>query len=167
MWEELRYLFEIDDGSLPDIYIEAVTGDEIVSLYKQVMSRASMYGNPEVWSIEESCDILLKQISDPAASVIQGKIELFRHGLVGLESGGVRLPDLTICVEPNVLSFDYRMGECWGPKELEALFEFLWDLVQDLPHAKVFHAEEGAYEKPSEVFSRVWEQYKKNREAKA
>jgi hypothetical protein len=163
IWEELNHLFAVDDGSIPDIYVEPLTSDEVVNLYKKVMSRAHVYDDPTVWSREESRDVPLKQLSRPAELVVRGKIESFRHGLVGLESNGVQLPDLTICVEPNGISFDYKMGKRWGPKEVESLFEFLWDLVQDLPNAKVFHADEGMYEKPTEVFSRVWEQYGNNR----
>ncbi len=96
IWSELRSLFEVDDGSLPDIFIESLTKEEVVSLYHKVMLQARIYHNPIAWSIEESLEVPLKELNDPASLVVQGKIESFRHGLDQLKIDGVKLPALTI-----------------------------------------------------------------------
>ncbi len=160
IWEEVRSLFEVDDGSLPDIFIESLTAEEVVSLYNKVMSHASIYDDPAVWSIEESREMLLKELDDPASLVVQGKTEPFRHGLNQLKFDGVALPELTICVEPTTVSFDYRKGINWGRYEVEALLKFLWDLVHDLPNARVIRADEGSSQNPSVEFSRAWNAYR-------
>jgi hypothetical protein len=90
-------------------------GRKIASLFSITKN---IFDDPAAWSIEEGREVPLKELDDPASLVVQGKTEPFRHGLDQLKIDGVKLPVLTICVEPDSLSFDYRMGSDWGRYEV-------------------------------------------------
>lgn|GEM_PF-680203 len=160
LWIQLHRLFESDDGSLPGIYIESLAGSQVVELYGKAMAQAGILNEPTLLSKGAFSDAPARLLPPPANLVVEGKAEPFRYGLTNLKIGTITLPDLTIHVKSNAVSFDYRMGTQWGPLEVEALFAFLWNLVRDIPNAEVFHAEEGLYQNPTEVFSRAWQRYR-------
>lgn len=159
IWNQLHDLFDTDDGSLPDIFIESLTGEQVVEVYRRTMIPAKLYGEPKAWNKETQEDIPLHSLDNPAEAVVKGQIESFRHVLEDLKINNVLLPELTVCVDDTAVSFDYRAGDDWGPKEVEQLLAFLWYLVGDMPQARVFHAFEGGSDRPTEIFSRVWKDY--------
>lgn len=163
IWNQLHDLFDTDDGSLPDIFIESLTGKQVIEVYRRTMIPAKLYGDPKAWNKETQEEIPLHSLDNPAEAVVNGKIESFRHVLEDLKINNVLLPELTVCVDAASVSFDYRAGDDWGPKEVEQLLAFLWYLVGDMPQAQVFHAFEGCSDRPTEVFSRVWKDYTSTR----
>lgn len=163
IWNQLHNLFDTADGSLPDIFIEPLSGAQVVEIYRKTMIPAKLHGEPKVWDKKTQADRPLRSLDDPARAVVQGEIESFRHILEDLKINNVLLPELTVCVEPDSVSFDYSPGDSWGPNEVEQLLAFLWYLVGDIPDVKVFHAEEGCHNNPSEVFTRVWLEYTSTR----
>ncbi|MGN6260556.1 MAG: hypothetical protein ACTHNO_07475 [Ralstonia sp.] len=99
---------------------------------------------PTAWHIKDQRDIAITSVPAPARAFINGDIELFRHGLVGLAIAGVELPYLTICVESNdCVSFDCRKGPEWTEHTLNALLEMLARIHALAPNAVITLAEEG------------------------
>lgn len=159
IWNKLHHLFEKDDGSLPDIFVENITPDEIVTVYSWVLSLTKPYGEPCLWSLEENRDIKITDISNPALYYIQGKSESFRHGLEEFYFNGVKIPQLTIYIGESGIDFDYRMGKEWNKIKLISLFEFLHEIRKIAPKSKIFQALEGGYETPNNEFSIVLEEF--------
>ncbi len=147
LWENIRHLFEIDDGSLPDVFVENMTNEQIVNVYNWVVSKSGIYGEPTLWSIKEERDIPIKEVKNPAQKFVNKEVETFRHELKNLVLNGIKMPTLTICVETEGVSFDYRKGKEWGPKEVNALFDFLILITRMAPDSKITQAEEGSYNK--------------------
>ncbi len=159
VWARLRHLFNGDDGSLPDIFVEGVSPEESVKIYSWVVSLAKPYGEPYLWSLAEEKEIRISEIPNPALYYIQGKSESFRHGLEVFSFSGCRIPQLSIGINESGLEFDYRMGREWGKNELEALLDFLCCIKKMAPSAKITQADEGSYEYPNAEFSYVFEEY--------
>lgn len=159
IWDKLHHLFDEDNGSLPDIFVEGVSPEELVEIYSWVLLLTKPYGDPCLWSLEEERDIRIADIPNPALYYIKGKADSFRHGLEEFSFNGVNIPQLTICVGDSCVEFDYRMGEEWGAKELMALFEFLYRIKCIAPDAKITQADEGDYHNPNKEFSNVFEAY--------
>jgi len=160
-WNRIWPLFENDDGSLPDIFIEGLTDEQTVQIYNWVLDRSSIYGEPTLWSIVEEKDIPVREIENPAQMFIDRKVEPFRHGLDNLVIEKVELPGLSICVEAGGVSFDYRMGADWTKSCVEALFKFLSMLKSIGPNARVFQADEGGHESPNSLFEEAFQEYMK------
>ncbi len=156
-WSLVRHLFEEDDGSLPDIFVEQLSRAETVAVYEWVMSRCALFDAPTAWHIVENRDVLVSSIPRPAQAFVDGVLEMFRHGLVGLSFDGIELPSLTICVESGGVSFDYRKGTEWNERTVEALFSFLAAIKRIAPNAVISQAEEGYSDRPSEAFSSAFE----------
>ena len=68
----------------------------------------------------------------------------------------MELKGLAIFVWPDSIDFDYRMGLDWGAEELAALFDFLWEIQQIAPEAKISHSDEGLWPKNTKEFGAVW-----------
>ena len=142
-WPDLKHLFDTDDGSLPDVFVTEISGAEVCAIYNWVMSLCEIYGEPTLWFDAQGKDVPIRDVPDPAGSVVAGDVIQFRHGLSGLCFGGVELPTLTIAVCPEDIEFDYRMGSEWGAQQLGAFLGFLAGVLELAPGAKVVHRFEG------------------------
>jgi hypothetical protein len=152
-WLDVKHLFETDDGMLPDIYVENLSGEQIVSAYDWVMSQCSIAHDPTLWSKAKEIDIPIREVQHPARQFVAGNVETFRHCLTGLSVGGVMLPELSVSVEHGGISFDYRAGDGWNEKTVFALFQFLHHLKMLFPNAYIFQADEGCYSSPNVQFA--------------
>lgn len=152
-WADVKHLFEVDDGMLPDIYVENLSDPEIVSAYEWVMGQCTVERSPTLWSREQERDIPIWEVRNPARDFVEGRVESFRHCLTGLRLDGVVLPTLSICVEQGGLSFDYRPGDGWNDQTVLALFRFLLALKANAPNAKIFQANEGYDKSPNPEFA--------------
>lgn len=153
-WLLVRHLFEVDDGSLPDVYVEGLSGDEVVSIYNWVVSMSGDPGDKTAWYISSSTDVLIRIIASPAQAFIDGKIETFRHPLNGLCVNGILLPLLTMSIDSgSSISFDYRKGSEWKQSCINAFFEILAGVRAIAPSAEIWQADEGAWDTPNPEFS--------------
>jgi len=162
LWGRLHFLFDTDDGSLPDAFVENLTGDQVCTIYKWVRLQSDIYcsgGEPTYWDRVDQCDVPIRAVEDPAQLVVDGLVEPFRHGLERLIVFGAVLPQLSICAWPNQIHFDYRMGSEWGPPQLSALFEFLWIIQRMAPDAEITHAHEGDSNRTFS-FSEAWRDFR-------
>lgn len=159
IWNELHHLFDEDDGSLPDIFVEGISPEESVEIYSWVLSLTDPYDEPCLWSLEEEKDIRISDIPNPALYYIQGKAESFRHGLEVFSFGGIKIPQLSICIGESGVEFDYRMGKEWGENEIKALFDFFYHIKLIAPSAKITQACEGGYHSQNNEFSKIFAVY--------
>ena len=143
-WDKIKHLFENDDGSLPDIYIEPVSDQELIKIYGWVSSVSNPPVDASAWSTIKQCDVLLSEIDNPAKRFVAGELELFRHALLGLKINGVEIPQLTVEISTNCVSFDYRMGPEWGSEQIAALCELLRKIKMIAPTARIFQSWEGS-----------------------
>lgn len=130
-----------------------------MAAYEHVMSRSTVGGDPVAWHIGEARDRPIVGLTCPARLVIDGVIAPFRHCLADLHVNGIELPQLTICVEPDAVSFDYRMGPGWNDRTVEALFSLLAALMQVAPSAAISQADEGGRHMPSGDFATAFAAY--------
>jgi hypothetical protein len=159
IWNELKHLFETDDGSLPDIFISNLTDQELIAAYEWLSTQCDASDQTTVWSKEKNQDILLNEIRFPARAFCDGQIESFHHWLKGLSINGVTLPELSICLFPNELVIDYRMGAEWNEENVLTLFALLRRLQQIAPQARISQADEGGYKHPNIEFTQALEAY--------
>jgi len=167
LWPQLRDIFETDDGSLPDIFVENLSGDQVQSIYHWVRSQCDVYcddGAPTLWDRVAECVVAITDLDDPAQLVLDGRAEPFRHGLTRFSISDVEIPQLTVAVAPNSIEFDYRMGSEWGPSQVAALFDFLWAIQQLAPDARISHVHEGG-SKCSLNFTNAWNQFTRDQSA--
>lgn len=158
-WPRVKHLFERDDGSLPDIFVENLSPNETVVVYEWLLSQCTVAGDPTLWSLETKQDVPIREVPYPARAFVQRKVESFRHCLAGLFVGEVELPTLSICLESEGVSFDYRMGSEWDDRKVVALFELLRQLHQLVPNARILQADEGGYLHPNIEFSEALKAY--------
>lgn len=148
----IRHLFALDDGSLPDVYIEGLTPVQIADVYRGIRAHSEVRGDPTVWSNVAQASVPLRELGDAAESYLNSEISPFRHALKGFVVSGVEIPDLTVALEADHISFDYRMGAHWDDQSIEAFMVFLAGIKRAYPTARIFRADEGAYSHPNQEF---------------
>lgn len=141
-WQQVFDLFDVDDGSLPDVFVDELSRDEVVDIYDWIMSHCSGPGSRTAWSISKQADVPIADLPSPARAYLDGEVETFRHVLADLSIGGVPLQDMTVCMEDAGLSIDYRKGPQWTETTINALLELLARIQQRAPGARIWHSEE-------------------------
>lgn len=160
LWNELRDLFDTDDGSLPEVRVDYRDSSATVSGYALLRTRAARVVSeyPHFWSKTHDANRPLDSVSNAAALVVSGEAEAFHVVLGGIQTRSVTIPDLGVFVFPDQLTLDYRMGPAWGPKELEALFGLLGELASLDPDASLF-LEEGVLPDFVARFQNAWRRW--------
>ena len=158
-WPYIKHLFEMDSGELPDILVEGLSPDQVVSVYDWLMKQCIAPVGTAVWSVERGQDVPIQEIPNVARAVIEGGVACFRHGLVNLRVGDVLLPALTVFVGPDGIEFDYRMGAEWNEKTVAALFDLLCEVRRSAPQATISQAYEGEYKNRNPEFATAFEAY--------
>ena len=161
LWHRVGHLFHADDGSLPDIFVDDLSNEEIVTIYDYVMTQSEIDGDPTAWNLESEEEIPIRDIDHPAKQYIEKRIESFRHCIV-LRVAGLELPRLSICVGQESIEFDYRMGKEWNEENVSALFSFLSKIQSIAPRSKIYQADEGGSEEPNIVFQESLNEFTKN-----
>lgn len=160
-WQKLKDLFDADDGSLPDVFIDELSGEQVCAIYSWIMSQATIYDAPTLWHALEGKEIPIRSVNSPAAAVVRGEIPQFRHGLTNFQVAGVELYGLTICVSSNQISFDYQMGDDWDAPQVTALLDLLTTIRRLAPDAQISHQFEGAG-KNTPGFTETVQEYSQN-----
>lgn len=136
-WKKLRFLFETDDGSLPDIRIAGLSPDGVVSVFDLIRTRATLNSDAAFWHRVLDRAELLGAHRDPAGMVVSGEAGPFRVLASKISVGETILPDLGVFVFSDEVILDYRMGPEWDETKLGALFELLRSLTDAAPEARV------------------------------
>jgi hypothetical protein len=149
LWDDLRDLFDTDDGSLPEIRVDYSDSSATVAGYALLRGRAARVVSERalLWSNTQSTNVPVDSVPNAAALVASGDAASFHVVLGGIQSQGVTIPDLGVFVFPDQLALDYRMGSSWGVTELGALFELLGELAALDPQASVTHWDTDAAER--------------------
>lgn len=160
LWSELRDLFDLDDGSLPEVHVDYRDSAATVSGYALLRGRAARVVSDKAyfWSKTHDVERPLDSVSNAAALVVSGEAEAFHVVFGGIQFGSVDIPDLGVFVFPDQLSLDYRMGPAWGPSQLEAFFELLGELASLDPDASL-SLEEGVLPDVVARFESAWRRW--------
>lgn len=141
-WGALLEVFGTDDGSLPDIELDNLSGDEVINGYEFIRNHADEISSKEAsyWSTTKDCDVPFNYEDNPAIQVVSGEAEAFHLCFDGIKSpSGKLVPELGLFVFPNCLSFDYRMGPQWNKIALQGLFELIACFSKDYENMQINH----------------------------
>jgi hypothetical protein len=161
LWQMVKDLFETDDGSLPDIFIEGLEANQVIRVIEWLAALAGPLPPVTVWSRKDETELEMDKLENAAFEVISGNIDPFRVNVGGLAIHGIRLPEMTVFIDKNEIAFDYRMGPSWNEVTVMALFDLLAGIKGIAPNAAIFQAFEGYYQNPNNSFRTAFELYLK------
>jgi hypothetical protein len=160
-WNRLWKIFRENDGSLPDIELDNLSGDEVISGYEIIRNSAARISSkePGFWSTTKDTEVPFIFENNPAIDVISGEAECFHLCFDGITSPtGKAIPELGLFVFTDCLSFDYRMGPDWNIEAIEGLFELLLLLSKELKEMKLSH--KNNINDEDNIFANAWLAYK-------
>jgi hypothetical protein len=165
-WQDVRDLFEVDDGSLPQIRITYKDKWAAAMAYALLRKRAARIASRAAyfWSNERGEEVPLDAVPNAAKLVVTGEAGPFHVVLSGIESQGAVIPDLGVFVFSDQLVLDYRMGPQWSEREVLGLFELLLALASLDPNAVVLLKDYGQREVRNN-FSKAWQHWRAERGA--
>lgn len=160
LWQVLRDLFEVDDGSLPEIWLTFQDTRAVVAGYELVRSQSAGVVSKQsyLWSKVTNDEVELSAVPNPAALVVSGEAEPFHVVFGGVESNGVVIPDLGVFVFPSQLVLDYRMGPEWSGARVNALFELLAQMLV-LDRQATLSLEEYVLPEVQSRFKSAWQRW--------
>jgi hypothetical protein len=141
-WDSLLEIFRTNDGSLPDIELDHLSGDEVIRGYKFIRNQAERISSmePSYWSKLKECDVPFSYEDNPAIQVVSGEADPFHLCFDGIKSpSGKNIPELGLFVFEDCLSFDYRMGPQWNKQAVQGLFELIACMSKDYGSMKISH----------------------------
>lgn len=138
LYTQLGFLFDTDDGSLPEVRLTGLTVDQTPLVYARLRALSSRINHGAYfWDRRADRETPVDSVPNAAALVISGDAEVFHLVLQDPRVGAVALPELGVFVFPDEISLDYRMGPAWGPTEVAALCELLCELQRLAPGSRV------------------------------
>jgi hypothetical protein len=164
MIEQCGRLLEIfgkNDGSLPDIEFDNLSGEEVIFGYEFVKKSAERISSekPYYWSTSQSAEIPILLQDNPSCYVVSGEAEPFHICFDGiLSQSGKNIPELGLFVFPDCLAVDYRMGSYWGIDAIEGLFEFFLIMTKDFKNVKLSH-KNNLFDGDGSIFKTAWAIY--------
>lgn len=61
--------------------------------------------------------------------------------------------------ENDTLALDYNPGNDWNEERVTALFQLLWLIKQNIPNARIIHADEGCHHHPHPEFTKAFDAF--------
>ncbi|USH05323.1 hypothetical protein K6Q96_19125 [Grimontia kaedaensis] len=159
--KEVQEILKENDGSLPDIEINEIKGEEVVRAYEIVRDASENLTSEECyyWSLRHNKDINIKYGDNPASLVISEEAEPFHVCFDGTVSPtGKKIPVLGVFVFHESFNIDIRMGPEWTLEAIEGLFELIKKITKNCSNYELKHS--GNIFDEDGIFERVWEIYK-------
>ena len=144
LWAELSYLFDTDDGSLPEVVFTGAEPGEVQSLFAFLIDRGTIDAESKLWDNVLDAGVPVIDVPDAGARVVIGQAEAFHVLLDGIEVDGVALPPIGAFILTDEVALDYRMGPAWTPPVLAALARLLGAMRTLAPSATLQARPDGA-----------------------
>jgi hypothetical protein len=159
LWKELHYLFDTDDGSLPEIWIVNLSKEGVVAIFSYLQNACRAIASGAVfWSLEDQQEKPINSVPNAADLVAQGRAEPFHFLCQALTYEGVVLPDIGVFVFGDQIALDYRMGKEWDAVKLNALFGILKEVKRIDSGARI-SIEDYALPQVRKQFETTWRRF--------
>ena len=160
LWNRVRQCFETNDGSLPTVELQNLTGDEVAELYAFIRGKGHIASQDATfWDLPAATDRVLDDVPNAARLVSTGQASPFHFSVEGTTACGVTLPCLGVHVFQETVALDYRMGAEWGAREVFAFFSLLEGLLSKT-HAGVLAPSTSEGPPDPESFMMAWQLFR-------
>ncbi|MCP4456587.1 MAG: hypothetical protein GY816_00950, partial [Cytophagales bacterium] len=141
-WETVKSSFQYDDGSLPSIELYELKGEEVSSIFEQIMGYGSLNIESSFWHKEKEKDVAIVEVQNAATLVVEGKADSFHFCINVINYQGCELPEIGIFIFEDSIEFDYRMGPEWTKKSTISFFKFMLEMKRISKKGKFMGAED-------------------------
>ena len=162
VWDIIHGLFDTDDGSLPEIELKLLTGENIRDIYSYLKDRGQdvTVNGAQFWDKTINDSRPITSVDNPAFFVVQYLAEPFHMVIGGIKTDNIIIPPLGFFVFQEGIFLDYRKGQTWNPENVTGLLYLLCELNRVAPGMQIsFQA--GKAKGIQESLQIVWERFKK------
>lgn len=134
LWNTTHDIFDIDDGTNPEICICGLTPEQVVAGYNFIRKKSlRLRGNPTFFCYENLQDNGLDDIGNAAEYVCKRHANPFHFVVATLKIGRGVLYDLGFFILDNAIAIDYLRGPLWGEREIETLLNIIIEIRRNAP----------------------------------
>ncbi len=136
LWNETHHLFDVDDGSFPEICICGLSADQVSSAYSFIRKIADfIVGGPRFFNCKTNCEMGLDEVENAARLVCEKKANPFHFMTRSLRYADGRVNELGVFILDNAVALDYEKGPIWGEREIETLLHIILHIKSASPQA--------------------------------
>ena len=129
LWNTTHDIFDIDDGSNPEICICGLTPEQVVAGYNFIRKKSQrLRGTPTFFCYENLSDNGLDDIGNAAEYVVKRHANPFHFIAATFKLGRGILYDIGFFILDNAIAIDYLKGPLWGEREIETLMRIIIEI---------------------------------------
>ncbi|EKD82276.1 MAG: hypothetical protein ACD_39C01390G0001, partial [uncultured bacterium] len=132
LWNETHHIFDVDDGSFPEICICGLSADQISAGYLFIRKIADfIVGGPRFFNSAANCEMKLDEVENPARLVCEKRANPFHFMTRSIRYEQGRVHELGIFILDNAVALDYEKGPIWGEREIETPLHIILTIKGD------------------------------------
>jgi hypothetical protein len=129
LWNTTHDIFDIDDGTYPEICICGLTAKQVIEGYNFIRSKSGrLRGNPTVFSFEANQETALDEVINAAELVCSRHAQPFHFVVSSFRLGKGVLYDLGFFILDNAIAIDFKRGPLMGEREIETLLRIIIEI---------------------------------------
>lgn len=139
LWSEFRHHFDTDDGSLPGIDIEGLSGAQVGATYRFLRSIGDSVADcvppAQFWHRTKNAAVAVDAVPNLPELVVTGEAES-PHFCLTFHFEGISIPPIGLAVFRDAIGLDFRMGPEWTPDCVRAFLRLLQALRALSPQSR-------------------------------
>lgn len=140
---ELYEVFKLDEGTMPGIIFENISGREVISIYAHIKECCEELSSDYfAWSNKLERDVEVRSFDNPAIEVVSGEVDPFCHYISTYSNNGLNINNVSIFLFPDLVEIFYDVRDIQSDEEAENILLFIKKLNSLCPNCTPFFAEE-------------------------
>ncbi len=134
LWNTTHDIFDIDDGTYPEICICGLSSKQVVDGYNFLRSKIKrLRGTPTFYSFETKNEIGLDEFGNAAELVCKRNAHPFHFVAATFKLGRGVLYDLGFFILDNAIAIDFQRGPLMGELEIETILRIIIEIRKNAP----------------------------------
>ena len=136
IWNDLHHMFDVDDGSFPEICICGLSAEQVSAGYLFIRKITDfIVGAPRFFNHETKSEMGLDEVENPAQLVCTKKANPFHFMARSIRYAQGSVRELGVFVLDNAIALDYEKGPIWGEREIETLLQMIIKIRTGAPES--------------------------------
>lgn len=136
LWNNTHDIFDIDDGTYPEICLCGLSGQQVVFGYNLIRAKSRrLSGFPTFYSLEAMQTFGLDDIGNAAEIVVARHAKPFHFVASNIKFNRANLYDIGFFIFDNAICFDFKRSPLWGELEIETLLLLILAIKQESTEA--------------------------------
>lgn len=136
LWNTTHDIFDIDDGTYPEICICGLSSEQVIAGYNFIRSNSRrLRGIPTVYSYDAQNEVGINEVGNAAEFVCKRLGKPFHFISATIKLGRASLYDLGFFILDNAIAIDFQKGPLWGEIQIQTLMNIILEIRKNAPES--------------------------------